>query len=81
MMSRIGCMLSRIRQKEKHNQLHDKQVGCWRSRMGTGRAERHLVEQYTLYGEHELVRLKKDQDQLQEEQEQLLHSEGARMLS
>jgi hypothetical protein len=35
----------------------------------TGRAERLLVEQNRLYGEH--VRLKKEQDQLQEGQDRL----------
>ena len=48
--------------------------GCRRSRIGTGRAERLLVEQNRLYGEH--VRLNNEQNQLQEEQARLLGSEG-----
>ncbi len=58
--SRIGYRLSRI--------------SCRRSRIGTGRAERQQVEQNSLYGEH--VGLKKEQDQLQDEQARLPCSKG-----
>ncbi len=45
-----------------------------RRRIGTVRAESLLVEQNRLYSEH--VRLKNEQDQLQDEQALLLGSEG-----
>jgi hypothetical protein len=45
-------------------------IGCRRSRIITGRAERQLLEQNSLYSEH--IKLKKEQD----DQARLLCSEG-----